>query len=454
MAYPHKRIFIDCTSTCTRGLHTGIERVVRNIIGQALSFESNFRFVCQAVIIKDGHFVPIASIEPSRTRRAGNNLRSTANSVYKSLTQKAAVLLPLGYRRYLTGTKHEPSLAKVIVFALQPLARSWRRLRHNNSSQSKHSQRVEFHQGDILLLADSLLNKTPWQAVKEAKSAGAHVAAIVYDIFPVPHPQFFAPSSQQAFAAALPSLLEHADTFMCISAHTKNQLQEYYQSHPVLHSFGAKTFDTFTLGAEIDTTKSGDKVRPKLISIFAPGTPVYLAVGTVEPRKNHDYLLRAFQDHWAQGSAAVLLIIGRIGWMCDDVLATIRHHPLKGKQLFFISDASDTELDYCYAHSKALLLASIVEGFGLPIVESLRKGLPVFASDIPVFHEVGGEHLAYFDLQNTKSLTTHLSTFEETGIFPAKTPQDFTWPDWSQCTEQLLKRLVMHSTKATELRCR
>jgi alpha-1,2-rhamnosyltransferase len=107
-----------------------------------------------------------------------------------------------------------------------------------------------------------------------------------------------------------------------------------------------------------------------------------------------------------------------------------------------MDDVTDTELDYCYTHAKALLFSAIVEGFGLPIIEALHKGLPVFASDIPVFHEVGGAYVSYFDQTTPASLVSLLQAYEASGTFPAKLPTGFTWPGWSASTAELITRLT------------
>ena len=128
--------------------------------------------------------------------------------------------------------------------------------------------------------------------------------------------------------------------------------------------------------------------------------------------------------------------------MCEEILDAIQRHHRAGRQLFFMDDVTDTELDYCYTHARALLFPAMVEGFGLPMIEALKNGLPVFASDIPVFREVGGEYATYFDPVNPSSLKDLLQTYESTGVYPALLPDGFSWPDWSQSTEELLTQLA------------
>ena len=84
-------------------------------------------------------------------------------------------------------------------------------------------------------------------------------------------------------------------------------------------------------------------------------------------------------------------------------------------------------------------MSSHAEGFGLPIVEALQRGLPVMASDIPVFREIGGEFVAYFDLGDSKSLEKLVLTYERTRLVPAVRPlQEWRWLDWKESAKQLM----------------
>jgi glycosyltransferase involved in cell wall biosynthesis len=90
-----------------------------------------------------------------------------------------------------------------------------------------------------------------------------------------------------------------------------------------------------------------------------------------------------------------LVIVGKQGWLTEELAARLRQHPQQGQQLFWFENASDEFLEQLYASATCLIAASEAEGFGLPIVEAARHGLPVIARDIPVFWEVAQTH-AYF----------------------------------------------------------
>jgi glycosyltransferase involved in cell wall biosynthesis len=162
------------------------------------------------------------------------------------------------------------------------------------------------------------------------------------------------------------------------------------------------------------------------------GHATFLMVGTVEPRKAHAQVVAAFDRMWQGGSDACLVIVGKQGWMVDDLAARLRTHPGRGSCLFWFEAASDELLDMLYGSATALIAASRGEGFGLPIVEAARRGVPVIARDIPVFREVAGDHAAYFQDDTPVALADTLAAWmaaHSSGNAPD--PNGLAVVDWS-----------------------
>lgn len=124
---------------------------------------------------------------------------------------------------------------------------------------------------------------------------------------------------------------------------------------------------------------------PSVIS----GEPYFLCLGTREPRKNLDLLLDVWESLGRGGSASPrLVLIGKHGW--SDTRQGARIHDLMTKGLIESPGAvDDAELIRWMAGACALLFPSLEEGWGLPLSEALTIGVPVIASDIVVFREVG-----------------------------------------------------------------
>lgn len=148
-----------------------------------------------------------------------------------------------------------------------------------------------------------------------------------------------------------------------------------------------------------------------------PPKPYLLFVGTFEPRKNLSRLLEAFRRS-SVASSFDLLLVGRLGW---------GKVPAEGVEVR--DSVSDEELAMLYRQASGLLLPSLYEGFGLPIIEALSAGIPVACSDIPAHREVAGGHAVFFDPHSVDAMSSaieHLPNVEvaEEGISWARA---FTW---------------------------
>jgi O-antigen biosynthesis alpha-1,2-rhamnosyltransferase len=437
------RVYIDCTHTYHSELNTGIQRVVRNIVNHAEVAGKALGVECIPVVLTTHGYVRITHLNYSFKKRVLFRSRWRLNDYYFRLIGVLKKLLPFpSIVRFLTASKYEFGLVRLILLGLFPLR--WLRHLMNRLSAGFKSTIKSFPRpsaGDVLFLPDSFWAYSFLGAVSEAKNIGVIVIAIIHDIFPVTQPKFVDKIERTKFESSLPKLYKHVDGFLCNSDYTKRTLIEYFQSQPFYQDWETKCFDYFHLGAELDTNSVG-RIRDSIKKPFNDSAPAYLTVGTIEPRKNHIYLLKVFDELWKAGNLAKLVIVGKAGWLCDETMTYIRSHSMIGTRLFFIDDANDSELDYCYSHAKALLYPAIIEGFGLPLIEAQKKGLPVFASDIPVFHEVAGTSAAYFDNTNPQSLADMLLEYDRTGIFPADGPNEFTWPTWAESTSQMLTKLT------------
>ena len=127
--------------------------------------------------------------------------------------------------------------------------------------------------------------------------------------------------------------------------------------------------------------------------------PYFVICGTIEPRKNHSLLLHVWRDVVAGlgRSAPKLVLIGARGWENEHVIDLLeRCQGLRG-HVIEASGLSTPSVKRLLLGARALLMPSFAEGYGLPVVEALAAGVPVIASDIPVFQEIGGGRLLTID---------------------------------------------------------
>ncbi|MEM7202761.1 MAG: glycosyltransferase family 1 protein [Planctomycetota bacterium] len=132
-----------------------------------------------------------------------------------------------------------------------------------------------------------------------------------------------------------------------------------------------------------------------------PGRPYALMLGTIEPRKNHLAVLRAWPK--IPDPKPDLVVVGRRGWECDAIVGRLREAEARGEAIWH--DAVDDAAAFNWLANAALLIyPSLLEGFGFPPLEALAMGTPVVASDIPALREVLGGAACYCDPQDQLSI--------------------------------------------------
>ncbi len=130
--------------------------------------------------------------------------------------------------------------------------------------------------------------------------------------------------------------------------------------------------------------------RPSFVD---DGTKFFLAVGQVVKRKNYESLLpmmRHFPDH-------KMIICGDLrNRRFVKVLKNKIKESGTGETVILAGGVSEAEKNWLYAHCEALMMPSKLEGFGLPVIEAMRFGKPVFCSNLTSLPEIGGDHAFYW----------------------------------------------------------
>jgi glycosyltransferase involved in cell wall biosynthesis len=299
--------------------------------------------------------------------------------------------------------------------------------------------------GDIFLGLDLHFNidQDHEHFFSQARRGGAQVYFVVYDLLPLLLKDTFTPELVEKYGNWL-RVVSQQHGAVCISQAVAAELKAWVaQNQPA----AAQTFkiDWFHLGADIESSIPSKGVPddgPKLLQQLA-AQPSFLAVGTLEPRKRHGQMLDAFEQLWAQNVAANLIIVGKPGWLTEALTTRLSAHAQLGRQLFWVQSASDEYLEKIYAAASCLIAASEAEGFGLPLIEAARHGLPIIARDIPVFREVAQDHALYFAGDDGAALATAVQGWLALAK-QQKTPdsRQIQRQTWAQSAQQLLSRVI------------
>lgn len=280
---------------------------------------------------------------------------------------------------------------------------------------------VDIRAGDIFLGLDLQPQRVPEQTAFFARlrDAGAHVYFVVYDLLPVLLPQHFVPGAQVGHERWLDAVVR-TDGAICISQAVATELSAWMDGRPGLQDArGGRPFQIgwFHLGAELPApacaTAGAAVLEPEFprLDDRLRQHPCFLMVGTIEPRKGHAQTLAAFEQLWRQGSEATLVIVGKPGWMVDELVQRLHSHAEAGQRLFWLQRAGDATLAALYARCAALIAASEGEGFGLPLVEAAQQGLRVIARDLAVFREVAGDSAFYFNGLSPEALAAAMESW-------------------------------------------
>lgn len=235
------------------------------------------------------------------------------------------------------------------------------------------------------------------------------VVDYIHDILPVTTKGLF-DIPEFKFKNWIRQTFQFSDAVMCPSKRTADDIINYISSETAI-SVGQSLKLGYNFHGADFSTKQERKVSDRLSSILK--RDYFLMVGSVEIRKNHLYVLNAFEILWSRGVNVTLCIAGRIGWSINPLLEKLRNHPERDKRLLFISGPTDDELAQLYSNSYCLIFASIDEGFGLPIIEAAHYKVPLLLSDITIFHEIAGEHARYFSLKNVDYLVQAILNFSK-----------------------------------------
>ena len=442
------KFLIECTFVYEHpNYNSGIQRVVRNIIAN-LSGRQEYGEVIP-VILRDGKIYRVKRLEP------GSVDMFRVNLLYAKLVQLRVRYWLLfdrisAYRLFRASQMMETGLLAAMKLAGLALFYIPISILSRICQKREIGERIielEAKHGDVLILLDSSWHSDFFGLVDQLKAKGVVIVSVIYDLIPLTHPRFCHRGLVPIFQHWIKWVSQTADGFMAISQTIRDQMQTYVQQTVKGSKAGSQWFDYFHLGTELDLVKNSSDIRQALQDAFSTERrhAVYLMVGTIEPRKNYGFLLDAFELLWQKKSPVALCIAGKVGWRCEELVDRVKNHFAYNKRLFMFNDLNDAELEYCYRNSRSLVYPSYVEGFGLPLVEAMQRGLPVMASDIPVFREVGGDFVAYFDPDRPETLAKLVLELEKEGAFPAaRKLAEWSWLNWEESARQFLERIARH----------
>lgn len=209
----------------------------------------------------------------------------------------------------------------------------------------------------------------------------------VHDLIPLQHPEFFIKKEAISFEKKFKNIISCAQGIICGS----DTVLKSFESH--VKTINQKEIQSFIYKPEI----------PKIFyslenqNYLAADHPYFVMCGTIEPRKNYLRLLQVWKELAHNSASPKLIIIGKRGWLNEEIISQIERSKILQSHVIEIEGLSTPNLARLLKGARALLAPSFAEGFGLPVAEAITAQIPVIASDIEIFREIGRNAIDYIN---------------------------------------------------------
>lgn len=170
-----------------------------------------------------------------------------------------------------------------------------------------------------------------------------------------------------------------------------------------------------------------------------------LAVGTVEPRKNYPRLLAAYRQLRGRRDVPPLVIAGRPGWAYGDTLQQIAAE----RGVRYLGHVDEPTLSALYASAAVLAFPSLYEGFGLPLLEAMARGVPAVIGAAGALPELAQDAAISVDAGDANAIAQALERLladealrKKLGDVGRRRVKGYTWPNAAEQTLEVLRRIA------------
>ncbi len=229
----------------------------------------------------------------------------------------------------------------------------------------------------------------------------------IHDIAFLEHPEYAVPSLAAYLKKVVPEAVDAADVVATVSHEVSRTLIDHFQTPreklTVIPNGVGTNFRRITDSILLSATRHKYGLK----------SPFVLAVGTLEPRKNHIGLIKAFSKaQKKRNGPAILAIAGGQGWLYEQTKQVIADLKLDNK-VRFLGRVSDLELITLYSMADIFAFPSFFEGFGVPPIEAMACGAPVITSNTSALPEVVGDAALLVDPYDTDALADAITRLVE-----------------------------------------
>ena len=235
------------------------------------------------------------------------------------------------------------------------------------------------------------------------KTGKAKLVLRVYDVIVKAYPKGHSPDTVEKDDLRLKCVLNEADKIIASSINTRNDVLRFYSvpEDKIRVIYPAPSDELYPV-------EEKQPLRDKLKAGYGISEDFLLFVGTIEPRKNVDGLIKAYHILKSRYKSIPLLVIaGMKGWMYESVFELIKKLDLDSN-IIFTGYVPSNDLNTFYNRAKVFVYPWLYEGVGLPILEAFKTGVPIITSNTSSCQEVADEAAFLINPESSEELAEAL----------------------------------------------
>jgi glycosyltransferase involved in cell wall biosynthesis len=266
---------------------------------------------------------------------------------------------------------------------------------------------------------------------------GQRLVVTVHDLAFEHHPSLFPRQWRMLYRLGLRAAVKRADAILTPSRNTAEDVLSRTKVDPGKLHVVPLAAALPTSDVDVDEILARLKVRP----------PYVLFVGTIEPRKNLVRLVRAYRRVASTGVPHALVLAGPLGWHHESLM---RELALEGPgEILLTGSLAPDELDAVYRAADAFVYPSLYEGFGLPVVEAMARGIPTITSDTSSIPEVSGDAALGVNPRSVREIAaaieavcTDVELAEKLAARGRARAERFSWDETARLTHGVYEQVV------------
>ncbi|AMN39121.1 glycosyltransferase [Rhodoplanes sp. Z2-YC6860] len=290
---------------------------------------------------------------------------------------------------------------------------------------------MQLDSDDVVLFAGSNWAHSNAGAIGDwQKRIGVGLISLCHDIIPLLLPEYFRPNDVELLRRHFDRVFAIASLNLVASKVVGADIRKYCAGRGI----AAGPVMQIPFGFDLPKGHAGSPNAP-------PNSRYIMLVSTIEPRKGHCLIEavwnRLLQERIPQELDLSLLLIGRSGWLVEDLIERLR----ETDRVLLMEDVDDASLGRLYDQASFCIYPSEYEGYGLPVVEALARGKPVLASDVGIVPELRSSLLKRLPPRDEEAWYQAIRTWLLNLDSVPRADGTFRHPTWDEAAAAVFKTI-------------